>query len=179
MELTNQFIVIQGFKAYEKKDGTKTIFTKYNEETNELIFLIWYQDKKFHMIKFNEIDSDEAEMKTKLFLVSETIREKIFTESEFEEYIYAKGSMDNVITFIKLMVESKVIENNIALPENITEEYLNSTYNYNENSFEITSQFLIKALASNDEFENCQKIKSYYEKYKKEKNWNKEFHISE
>lgn len=174
MFLTKDFIAIQdGFKSFEHIDGSKMIFAKYNEEKT-LFILTWNNDKTFYLQQIEDIVNEKlAELRVKLYLATEAAAKMLDIDSEInnQHYIVAKGKMDNIITFFKLISDTGMCGDSINLPSDIVNRFVTSTYEYNELQFEWTTKTLMCLLASIDDYEKCTIIRNHYNAVTEKNNW--------
>jgi hypothetical protein len=179
MKVTDEIISSQGFTTSIKDGlGKFSMFTKSNGEN--FFIVIWFKETMMMQIhKFPMIGEDKLkrELVTKLLEIKISLEIHITQshENDDDPSVIFYDKVPNVLTFFLIIVQQGVVLDNVSLPQNIVDQYLESDYEYDEQTFDGFTKLLITMFNSVDEYENSSKVWNHYQRIRQEKNWTNEY----
>jgi len=116
-------------------------------------------------------------------LVFNLLSVKLSIQTENYDYDFAKddpsavfmGKVENVLKLFAIFRDFGVVRDTISIPSGYHNEFINSNYKYDEETFDLMSKMLITIYNSEEQFEKSKQVWEHYNKVRKEKNWVNEY----
>lgn len=181
MKVTRDIIACQKFDfKFTEKKGRFTVFAKSIDDLFCVLF--WIDNSETLVVHhFPTIGED----KEKCLFLAKVLAMKMLTMVNNDEVecdnnddsIVFFGKVPNLLVLLNIFVEFNVIQNgNLSIPLDIDERFINSDYEYDEETFDVMYKMLIHLFNEHEDYEKAQKVWTHYTNVRKEKNWANEFH---
>jgi len=176
MKVTREILSCQGF---DNEMGDKTgKFVLYSKVVDEKFCIVsWVDEMDTLAIQFfpNIADEpDRCEMVKKLVAIKMLLKvhNNDWKPDGEDPSIVFFGKIPHMVALFSVLVEYGVVMNGaISVPKDIDEMFLNSDFNYDEETFEMFSKMLVNLFNEFEDYEKSSKVWNHYIKVKEEKNW--------
>jgi hypothetical protein len=145
MNLTKDFIELQGFRFETTTPEGLQIFTIRNED-RIYDLMVNTEDETLTLDKYENHEDDP-------------------------ECIY-DGKILNIIQFCSLLQQNEdITDKRISLPNNFVEDFMKGDYNYSQNDFEGMCDLALLMLLAKEEYEKCNPFLEFRKHYYSKKEW--------
>ncbi len=176
MKVTREIISCQEFdNEMGDKSGKFVLYSKVIDE--KFCIVSWVDEMNTLAIQFFPNIADEpgkCEMVKKMVALKMLLKvhNNDWKPDNEDPSMVFFGKIPHVIGLFSVLIEYGVVTNGaIAVPKDIDEMFINSDFNYDEETFEMFSKMLVNLFNEFEDYEKSSKVWNHYIKVKEQKNW--------